>query len=158
MTAEAPDRSIALRLPAEIYRAMIAHALREAPIECCGLLGGRRGRVRSCHELANADRSERRYSADPADLIAAVRAIRGSDQEVVAIYHSHPAWPAVPSRTDLDENYWGDVPRPIISLLEDPPRMRVWRLGAGDYEELPWCIEPDPGDGEGPQRPSGGGD
>jgi proteasome lid subunit RPN8/RPN11 len=114
--------------------------LAEAPLECCGLLGGLGKRVETFHPLRNADSSQTRYSADPADLIAAVRSIRESGAEVVAIYHSHPRWAAIPSRTDLAENFWGDVPRPIISLLDDPPTMRVWRLRPDSYDELTWRV------------------
>ena len=31
---------VPLLIPADIHDAMIAHCLREAPLECCGLLAG----------------------------------------------------------------------------------------------------------------------
>jgi proteasome lid subunit RPN8/RPN11 len=130
----------ALVIPRPIHDQMISHALADAPLECCGLLGGVGGRVETFHPLRNADSSQTRYSADPADLISAVRSIRAAGAEVVAIYHSHPRWAAIPSRTDLAENFWGDVPRPIISLLDDPPTMRVWRLRPDSYDELAWRV------------------
>ena len=121
---------------------MIAHCVREAPLECCGLLGGVAPVVSSFHPLRNASASEVRYDADPRDLIAAVQSLRARDAEILAIYHSHPRWAAIPSKTDLAENHYGDLPRIIVSLLGETPETRIWRLDENSYEELPWRITP----------------
>lgn len=128
-----------LEIPAGLVEAMIAHCLRESPRECCGLLGGRPPRVSSFHPLRNvAAAAETRYDADSRDLIDAVVDLRRRDAEILAIYHSHPRWEAVPSRTDLEQNHYGAVPRIIVSLLAEPPVVRVWRLGRDDFQELSW--------------------
>jgi proteasome lid subunit RPN8/RPN11 len=137
-----PDDSTttAIEIPREIHDAMVAHCQSEAPLECCGILGGRAHRVSSIHPLRNASASEIRYNADPRDLIDAVLALRQRDAEILAIYHSHPRWAAIPSRTDLQENHYGPVPRIIVSLLGAVPEVRVWRLDSDSYEELAWTI------------------
>jgi proteasome lid subunit RPN8/RPN11 len=133
-----------LEIPAGVVAAMVDHCLREAPLECCGLLGGTPPRVSSFHPLRNASvDAETRYDADPRDLIDAVVDLRRRGAEILAIYHSHPRWEAVPSRTDLDENHYGAVPRIIVSLLADPPDVRVWRLGPDDFEEIRWVAVAD---------------
>jgi proteasome lid subunit RPN8/RPN11 len=129
-----------LEIPRDLHDAMVAHCLRESPLECCGLLGGFTPRVASVHPLRNAAASETRYDADPHDLIAAVVMLRDRGAEILAIYHSHPRWEAVPSKTDLRENHYGSVPRIIVSLLDEIPVVRVWRLDPDSYEELPWRI------------------
>jgi [CysO sulfur-carrier protein]-S-L-cysteine hydrolase len=130
-----------LEIPTAIHEAMVAHCLRDAPRECCGLLGGVPPRVSSIFPLRNdAASSETRYNADPRDLIAAVTALRSQRAQILAIYHSHPRWAAIPSKTDLAENHYGDVPRIIVSLLGETPEVRVWRLGPESYEELPWRL------------------
>ncbi len=131
-----------LVIPAEFHDAMVAHCVREAPLECCGLLGGVSPVVSSFHPLRNVSASEVRYDADPRDLIAAVQSLRARGAEILAIYHSHPRWAALPSRTDLAENHYGDVPRIIVSLLGESPEVRVWRLDADAYAELPWRLAP----------------
>jgi proteasome lid subunit RPN8/RPN11 len=132
-----------LEIPESVLSAMIAHCLREAPLECCGLLTGRTRRARTFVPLRNAEQSPTRYEADGRDLIDAVVAMRQRNESIVAIYHSHPKWQAVPSRTDLETNYYGDVPRIIVSLLERPPVVRVWRLEPARYDEIPWVSVPD---------------
>ena len=129
-----------LLIPRTFHDAMVDHCVREAPLECCGLLGGVAPTVGSIYPLRNASASETRYDADARDLIEAVGKIRESRTEILAIYHSHPRWEAVPSRTDLRENHYGDVPRIIVSLLGDTPVVRVWRLDPDSFEELPWRV------------------
>jgi proteasome lid subunit RPN8/RPN11 len=131
-----------LLIPTDIHDAMVAHCLREAPLECCGLLGGVTARVSSIHPLRNVSASETRYDADPKDLIAAVVELRQRNGEILAIYHSHPRWAAIPSQTDLRENHYGHVPRIIVSLLGPTPEVRVWRLDPDSFEELPWRLVP----------------
>jgi proteasome lid subunit RPN8/RPN11 len=132
----------ALTIPAAIRDEMVAHCVREAPLECCGILGGVAPVVSSIHPLRNAEASETRYTADAGDLIRAVVALRERGAEILAIYHSHPRWPAVPSKTDLRENHYGDVPRIIVSLLGPEPEVRVWRLDPDSFVELPWRLVP----------------
>jgi proteasome lid subunit RPN8/RPN11 len=143
-----PDDTILI--PSDIHESMVAHCVREAPLECCGVLGGIAPRVSSFYPLRNASASETRYDADPHDLITAVVAMRQRGEEILAIYHSHPRWEAVPSRTDLRENHYGPVPRIIVSLVGESPSVRVWRLDADSYEELPWRIAEAPGARKGP--------
>jgi proteasome lid subunit RPN8/RPN11 len=133
-----------LEIPRNLHDAMVAHCLRESPLECCGILGGKLARVGSFHPLRNDLLSETRYNADPQDLIEAHIALRERGEEILAIYHSHPRWQAVPSRTDLDENHYGPVPRIIVSLIGELPEVRVWELGADSFRELPFeIVEPE---------------
>ncbi len=129
-----------LEIPADLHDAMIAHCRRDDPLECCGILGGVPPRALSLHPLRNIDASKTRYTADPRELIQALVWLREQRREVVAIYHSHPRWEAVPSATDLTQNYWGEMPRIIVSLLTDPPDLRVWRLSPDSFQELPWKL------------------
>jgi len=139
---EADERTAPLEIPSDILAAMLAHCRRGDPLECCGILGGVAPRVSSIHPLRNSDASPVRYNADPRDLIAAVVALRARGAEILAIYHSHPKHPAVPSKTDLRENHYGDVPRIIVSLLDPEPVVRIWRLDLETYEELDWQAVP----------------
>lgn len=144
-----PDEPLQpLRIPTTILADMVNHCRRDAPLEACGILGGTPLRVSSIHPLRNTDASETRYNADPQDILAALRWLRERGGQFLAIYHSHPRWAAIPSRTDLDANYYGDLPRIIVSLLTDPPDVRVWRLEPDSYAELPWQVIADEAAGD----------
>jgi proteasome lid subunit RPN8/RPN11 len=60
----------------------------------------------------------------------------------VGVYHSHPACEAVPSRTDLAENYYPDAVHVIVSLAGADPVVRAYLLTAHDYRELTWKTAP----------------
>src|SRR5947207_1583541 len=132
--------SVALEIPRDLHDEMVAHCLREAPLECCGILAGVAPRVSMFLPLRNVASSETRYFADPRELIEVDKTLRQGKANILAIYHSHPRWEAIPSRTDLETNYYGPVPRIIISLLSETPVVRAWRLDPDSYEELPWRI------------------
>ena len=137
-----PEPGPVLTIPREIHAAMVAHCVMEAPLECCGILGGVFPDVSLFYPLGNASASQTRYDADPHDLIRAVVDLRTREAEMLAIYHSHPRWEAVPSRADLALNHYGPLPRIIVSLLSSPPVVRSWRLDAEAFEELPWRLGP----------------
>ena len=138
----ADESAVDLLIRPEIYDAMVRHCLTDNPLECCGILAGRKGRAWVIYPLPNADCSETRYNADPQALIKAVQAMRREKTEIVAIYHSHPRWAPIPSKTDLRENHYGEVPRIIIGLLKEPPECRVWRFltEPEGYVELSWHV------------------
>jgi [CysO sulfur-carrier protein]-S-L-cysteine hydrolase len=129
-----------LVIPQTILDAMIDHCLVESPQECCGILGGVASEVTLFYPLVNADQSQTTYNADARDLIRAIQDLRAREAEIVAIYHSHPRWPAIPSQTDLRANYYGEIPRIIISLVDERPVVRVWQLHSDSFEELAWKI------------------
>ena len=126
-----------LEIPAEIFDAMIEHARTDAPVECCGLLAGRTGEITRSFRLRNELASPIAYQADARDLFAAFREMRETELELLAIYHSHPTSPARPSRVDLAENYYGDIPRIIISLVGNSPVVKAFRLLPDRFDEVP---------------------
>src|SRR5208283_202392 len=111
-------------------------------------------RVLSLHPLRNIAASKTRYTADPKELIQTLVWFREQQREILAIYHSHPRWQAVPSATDLTQNYWGEMPRIIVSLLADPPDVRVWRLRPDSFQELPWKLIGPTGEPAGALQPT----
>jgi predicted GIY-YIG superfamily endonuclease/proteasome lid subunit RPN8/RPN11 len=71
------------------------------PLECCGLLLGRGGKIEHARPAANvAAEPSRHFEIDPQALVDAHRAARAGGPPVVGYYHSHPGGPAAPSATD----------------------------------------------------------
>ncbi len=123
---------------------MITHARREAPHECCGLLVGQGSRVDACVPVRNVSpEPATRYSIDPAAHIAARRRLRGTDREVVGCYHSHPASPAVPSRTDIADASYPEFVWVIVSLAQPgEPDVAAFLLADGRFSRV--AIAPAP--------------
>ena len=127
-----------LEIPATLFDAMVQHAQAESPAECCGLLAGTGMVVTHRFGLRNELCSPIAYNADPRDLFEAFREMRHGGLDLLAIYHSHPRSPARPSRVDLAENYYGEMPRIIISLAGDEPVVKAFRLFDDYFEDLPY--------------------
>jgi proteasome lid subunit RPN8/RPN11 len=129
-----------VRLPRALADQMVQHARSELPNEACGLLGGRDDEATSFHPARNSDASPYRYTVDADDALRIVLAIEDGGGDVVAIYHSHTASPAFPSRTDADLATWPTAAYVIVSLASDPPDIRAFDLSDG-VDEIPLEIE-----------------
>jgi proteasome lid subunit RPN8/RPN11 len=140
-----------LLLPRHILEGLIAQALTERPLECCGLLAGVKeeaktgdkttesvGRVTRRYPLVNAAASPREFLSDSRSMLDADRDMRAKGLDLLAVYHSHPMSPAVPSRTDLARHWYADVVCVIVSLAVTPPEVRAWRLTETEYQEAVW--------------------
>jgi len=134
-----------LLVPRPIYEAMLAHARRDLPAECCGLLAGAIqgvvGRVTMHLPLVNALASPTEYESESRSLFAAHKAMRVAGTEVLAVYHSHPTSDPVPSRTDQDRNYSEQVVNLIIGLRRSEPDVRGWWLSVDGAQEAGWEVE-----------------
>jgi proteasome lid subunit RPN8/RPN11 len=80
---------------------IVAHAVRDAPNECCGLVVGRDGTATAVRALENLAASPFRFDIDGRELIEFAFADDGAD-ELTAIYHSHTRSAPYPSQTDVN--------------------------------------------------------
>jgi proteasome lid subunit RPN8/RPN11 len=128
----------ALRLPRHIVNELLDHARAHPGEEICGLISARDGAPRRAIPVPNvAAQSEYRYAMDPAGQIAALRRMREAGEELLAIYHSHPASPAAPSTIDIAEAGYPDAVYLIISLTtKGVLEMRGFRIQEGVVEEI----------------------
>ncbi len=96
-----------IRVEPEPWSAMVAHAREAYPNECCGAMLGSiedgQKVVRAALSLRNAFEGSQaaRYELRPEDLLAADRAARERNMDLIGIYHSHPDCDAYFSQTDL---------------------------------------------------------
>ena len=112
---------------------MIAQARADAPLETCGLLAGRDGRVTRVLPVPNILRSRVAYRMDGQEFLDAMAAC---DFEPLAIYHSHPTGPLVPSPTDIAEAFYPDSIYIIVSLAQELPSVRAFRIVGGVVSEV----------------------
>ena len=96
-----------IEIESSAWRAMVAHAERTYPNECCGAMLGRmdgqKKKVTEAVPLENAFAGEKaeRYELRPGDLLAADTAARQRGLDLIGIFHSHPDCDAYFSDTDL---------------------------------------------------------
>jgi proteasome lid subunit RPN8/RPN11 len=129
---------------------VLAHARRELPNECCGLLAGRvvggAGVATMWIAVGNDAASPTEFVTNPRDMLSAFRAMRAAGKELLAIYHSHPASEPVPSRRDVERNTYGEtVVHLIVGLAGPEPVVRGWWLGTGPAREAELAFAPPEG-------------
>lgn len=134
-------------IPREIQGRMIRQAAGEMPNECCGMLGGESdpengmARITHSYPLINTLQSPARFRADPKQLLLTHRQMSADGVALIAIYHSHPSSPPVPSRFDLDEHFHGEkVSCVILGMLDDPPDIRAWRIVSAGSIPVEWVV------------------
>lgn len=124
---------------------VIAHARMTDPRECCGLIGGAGdGRARSIYQLCNIAADPLvTYEAAPEDLFAAQRQMRERDEQLLAIYHSHPrAVEPAPSVTDVRLAFYPAAIYLIIGLGAAEPVVRAFRISEEErkWDEVEYAI------------------
>ena len=119
-----------LQLTRDVWMAMIGHAYDGLPDEACGLFAGEPGtsRVTVFYPCRNAAESSRIYSIDGKDFMRADRAAEALGLELLGVMHSHTHTDAYPSPTDLaqaPDPAWHYV---IVSLRQEAPVLRSYRI------------------------------
>ena len=132
----------ALVIPGSIYRELLNQARRQAPIEACGILGGRGDRVEVFHPMTNTDHSADHFLMEPAEQFRVVKSLRAAGQRVLAIHHSHPASPSRPSAEDIRLALTPDVLYTILSLQGPAnPVLKAFAICEGVVTERQLAIE-----------------
>jgi proteasome lid subunit RPN8/RPN11 len=128
-----------LAFPRAVRAAIVQHARREAPRECCGFLLGSGRRVQFALPLANVDpRPKSRYRINDRQHIEVRRWLRRLSPpiEIVGVYHSHPNAPARPSVSDLAEAHYPDWMFAIVSLEGGREDIGVFEIVRGRARRL----------------------
>ena len=96
----------------EALTEIVAHARRDAPHECCGLLIGRPAEILEAVPTGNgATDPTRHYEISPVDYFAQIRrcrrisAAQSDTFAVLGAYHSHPRGGPNPSETDTAQAF-----------------------------------------------------
>jgi [CysO sulfur-carrier protein]-S-L-cysteine hydrolase len=120
---------------------LIAHALQEAPNECCGVVAVEPGvpaRVARVHRAVNTAASPLRFEVDGQELLRTIERIELDGCELGAIYHSHTRSEPYPSQTDINfAANWPGVEWIIVGLADgQEPRARSYLIDGGEIEEV----------------------
>jgi [CysO sulfur-carrier protein]-S-L-cysteine hydrolase len=117
------------------WQRMRRHVSRRFPLEACGLLAGKNGRVVSTLGIPNAERSPVRFRMEPRAQWRAFQRMEAAGLELVGIYHSHPNGPKAPSPTDIAEALY-----PVVQIIfyrkEGRWRGGGYRIEGGKVTEI----------------------
>jgi len=106
-----------VELPRPLANQLLQYAQANNQQEICGIISSKQGTPHHCYPVANtAAEPQRRFDMDEAQLISTLRTLREQNEELFAIFHSHPDAPAEPSAIDLAEDQYPETLKLIISL------------------------------------------
>lgn len=119
-----------------LLQRMLEHCMDERPNEACGILTGRAGRVLHAYATASSKRSPVFFEVDTEHQHHVLEETERFQDELLAIYHSHPTAPAVPSLNDIQQAvHWPEAIRMIISL-SGRTEVRAYRISHGQVREV----------------------
>jgi proteasome lid subunit RPN8/RPN11 len=132
-----------VRIDSALLERIVAHARRDFPNECCGMVGLRDGRAVAIHEATNVAASPLRFEVEGREILRAQDAFEDDDAELGAIYHSHTRSEPYPSQTDVNfAAGWPGVEWLIVGLRpDDEPTVRSYRIDDGLVTEVDVDVE-----------------
>jgi proteasome lid subunit RPN8/RPN11 len=132
-----------VRIESALLERIVAHARRDFPNECCGMLGVRDGRAVAIHEATNLAASPLRFEVEGREILHAQDAFEDEGAELGAIYHSHTRSEPYPSQTDINfAAGWPGVEWLIVGLRRDgEPTVRSYRIDDGAVMEVGVDVE-----------------
>jgi len=106
-----------ITIPRKIVQKLLHHAQLTPDQEVCGLVSSRDNIPFHSYPIKNVSLSpETLFSLDAQEQIQVMAQMRDNDEQLFAIYHSHPTAPAIPSNTDLEQASYPEALYLIISL------------------------------------------
>lgn len=132
-------RTPSLTLSRAQWEQMRDYVAAQAPLEACGLIGGRDGAAMEVIPVRNAAQSPVRFRMEPLEQLRAFEQLESAGMEMLAIFHSHPQGPAGPSPADIAEAFY-QVIQVIWSPGEGEWLSRAFWIEAGHAAEVPLTV------------------
>jgi proteasome lid subunit RPN8/RPN11 len=130
-----------VRIAADLLEQVVEHARRDAPDECCGLLGVREGAAVGVHPAENLAHSPFRFEIGGRDLLQAMH-LDDAGEAPGAIYHSHTRSEPYPSQTDINfAKEWPGWEWLIVGLAGDEPVVRSYLIEDGVVREVEVVVD-----------------
>ncbi len=132
-----------ITIPRKISNQLLHLAQISPDKEICGLIGGKNGIPSHCYPVDNiAEHPERQFLLDPKQQISILSKLRECNEDLFAIYHSHPNAPAIPSQLDIDMTSYPNALYFIISLnTKGVLELRCFKKNNYAFNELPLVLE-----------------
>ena len=129
-----------MRIARDLRDEMVAHALADAPDECCGIVSSRDGEAQEVFRMENTAHTWMRYEMDAKDLYAVVTGIEDAGLDVGIIYHSHTRSEPYPSQTDINLAFYPDSIYVIVGTSSPEPVMRAFTIRDQKVQEVELTI------------------
>jgi proteasome lid subunit RPN8/RPN11 len=125
-----------MRISVDLWREITTQLDDCLPEEGCGLVGGLGEAAQLIFPVTNQLHSPVRFRMDATEQLAGFLQFEAEGIDLIAIYHSHPNGPEIPSRTDLDEFAYPECAVIIVAPGEQGWQARAFQLRADQFVEI----------------------
>lgn len=126
-----------MQIAPELLDRIVAHALRDAPNECCGVVGVRDGAAVSVHPAENIAASPFRFEIEGIVMLRLLDELEDAGAAPGLIYHSHTRSEPYPSQTDVNfAKNWPGWQWLIVGTAAGAPEVRCYAIEEGQVREL----------------------
>lgn len=119
---------------------MLSDIMHNLPFESCGLVAGVRcdqlWEAQEIIPVKNVLKNSTRFRMSPQEQLEAFQTIEDNGWELLAIYHSHPSGPPIPSPTDLEEHFYPDTLALICSYEQQRWVCKAFQVSAEIFKEV----------------------
>lgn len=131
-----------INIPRTVVNRILAQSQHDEEQEICGLIGINSDNNMQVYPVTNiAGSPTKHFEMEHAELIATMKQIREQNQQLFAIYHSHPHAPAVPSQADIEDAGYPEALYLIVSLnTKGVLEMRGFKLHKGNVQTVDLLI------------------
>jgi proteasome lid subunit RPN8/RPN11 len=138
-----------MKIDRALYGEMVAHALEDAPNECCGMLASEDGVAKHVYRARNIHASPLRYEIEAGEMYRLLSEIEDAGWELGAIYHSHTRSAPYPSQTDINiavppelgEPLWPGTIYVILGVAGTDPDVRGFRIDGDGVAEVALSVQ-----------------
>lgn len=125
-----------MRISQELFDKMVAHAVADAPNECCGIVSSQDGEATKVYRATNTEASPFRFVIDPKQVYDIHTEIEDAGLDLGAIYHSHTRSEPYPSQTDVNfAAQWPGVQWIIVGTANGDPEVRNYQIRDGQISD-----------------------
>lgn len=137
------NKNTVLELPRPLINQILAHAQQNPDEEICGLISSKNNNATKYYRIANvAENKARHFEMSGPQQIAAMKTMREQGEALMAIVHSHPEAPAIPSKLDKESNNYPDVYYLVVSLdTKGVLQLRCYTQNEGEFEAAELILE-----------------
>lgn len=133
-----PNSMNEISIPRKIVQNLLHHAQQTPNEEVCGLVSSKNNIATQSYPIKNtATNPAEFFNLDAQQQIKAMAEMRNKQEQLFAIYHSHPTAPATPSKTDLEQAGYPEALYLIISLnVKGIMEIRGYHIHNENFVEL----------------------
>ncbi|MDC9729580.1 MAG: M67 family metallopeptidase [Methyloprofundus sp.] len=132
------DSFVEVAIPRKIVQNLLHHAQQTPNEEVCGLISSKKDIPQRSYPIKNTSNTPATFfNLDAGQQIHAMAEMRNNNEQLFAIYHSHPTAPAIPSKTDLEQASYPEALYLIISLnVKGVMEIRAYKIHNHQFSEV----------------------